>query len=53
VCLTLASVYYNNPEAVKSRSEAWGPFNQAVAYGDGSGAGLSASLGRYRLEHVG
>lgn len=57
VCLMMASRLYNNPEALKSRSEAWGPFNESATYADTSGPALSLQemelLGPFKLEHVG
>jgi hypothetical protein len=57
VCLMLAARLYGNPEALKSRSEAWGPFNESVSYADVAGPGLSMQemelLGSFKLEHVG
>jgi hypothetical protein len=57
VCLMLASRLYNNPEALKSLSETWGPFAENRSYADHSGPGLSeqemTSLGRYKLQDLG
>ncbi|WP_330253137.1 hypothetical protein OG874_00530 [Nocardia sp. NBC_00565] len=57
MCLMLASRLYNNPEALKSQSETWGPFAESASFADGSGPGLSVQemeiLGPFKLEHVG